>query len=67
MNVIQRPLQVASVLFDIMLDMEQRYILFRRWNINTGYVTSPVSETFDSRRQLVSRQLCGQYYELPVC
>ena len=50
MNVIQRPLQVASVLFDIMLDMEQRYILFRRWNINTGYVARPVSETFDSLR-----------------
>lgn len=46
MNVIQRPLQVASVLFDIMLDVQKRYVLFRRGNINAGYVARPVSETF---------------------
>lgn len=67
MNVIQRPLQVASVLFDIMLNMEQRYILFRRGNIYAGYVARPVPETFNSLRQLFFRKLCGRYYVFPIC
>ena len=52
---------------NIMFDVQKRDVLFRRRNIYAGYVTGPVSETFDSIRQLFFRKLCGRYYVFPVC
>lgn len=52
---------------NIMFDVQKRDVLFRRRNIYAGYVTGPVSETFDSLRQIFFRKLCGRYYVFPIC